>query len=198
MIHALAGITQSRRKQAIVYAVGPIYFEINVADESLFDIDKPCSLFTYLHWNPEQGPQLYGFKKEVERELFLLITSCSGIGPRIGLAILADLGVSPFIHAIRNGDDRMLSKVNGIGVKKAEQIIVQLKHKVHDFVASDIDVNEQSSVDWHTISDALKALNYSRNEISQAIAFVRDKNHPNALSFDQVLRQALSFLSKQQ
>mgnify|MGYP000594770496 CR=1 FL=1 len=199
MINALTGIVQSRRKQAITYAVGPICLELSVADESHFDLDKLCTLFTYLHWNQEQGPQLYGFKQEVDRAVFLLIISCSGIGPRIGLAALADLGASSCIYAIQNGDVRMLSKVSGIGAKKAEQMIVQLKHKIHDFLASGVVIEEQQTqVDWQTIADALRALNYSRNEITQAIAFVREKNQATTLSFDQILRQTLSFLSKQQ
>jgi Holliday junction DNA helicase RuvA len=199
MIHGLHCIVQAKRKQAIIVALGPILLELSVADESQFDLNATYSLVTYLHWNQEQGPQLYGFKNEADKAVFLLIIGCSGIGPRIGLAILADLGASVFIRAIQNGDDRILSKVNGIGTKKAEQMIVQLKHKINDFLSSGIAIESlETQIDWQTVSDALRALNYSRTEIAQAIAFVRDKNRDVTPSFDQVLRQTLSFLSKQQ
>lgn len=199
MIQALKGIVQAKKKQAILLGIGPVTLDIMIADASFFTLDTSYTILTYLHWTQEQGPFLYGFKEELDRAVFLLVIGCSGIGPRLGLAVLADLGASQFIHAIRTGDERMLSKINGIGAKKAEQIIVQLKHKIHDFLASDIAVKEdKSQIDWHTISDALHALNYSRGEISQAITFIRGKNHEGSASFDQLLRQALSFLSKQQ
>ncbi len=124
--------------------------------------------------------------------------SCSGVGPRLGLAMLADLGAAQCIQAIHKGDDRILSKVSGIGTKKAEQIIVQLKHKMHDFLTAGVGVSDGSSIDWHTISDALKALNYSRGEIAAAITFIRENDQNKTASFDQLLRQALSYLSKQQ
>jgi Holliday junction DNA helicase RuvA len=198
MIYALCGVVQSKKKQAIALAIGPVVVDIAVADESCFAIDQTYKIFTYLHWNQEQGPALFGFQEERDRAIFLLVISCSGIGPRLGLAILADLGSWQFIQAVHKGDERILSKVNGIGIKKAEQIMMHLKHKISEFLVSGMNEVVESHIDWHTISDALRALNYSRGEISAAIAFVRDKNQGDAPSFDQILRQALSFLSKQQ
>ncbi len=199
MIHAVSGIVQAKKKQGIVLVIGPLTLDIAVADESLFVVDKNYTVLTYLHWNQEQGPLLYGFKEEMDRAVFMLVISCSGVGPRLGLSILADVGAAQCIEAIHKGDDRILSKVTGIGTKKAEHIIVQLKHKVQDLVSAGMDTSSTSQVDWHTISDALRALNYSRGEVSQAIAFLRTKNDMQSpASFDQLLRQALSFLSKQQ
>lgn len=198
MIHAITGVIQAKKKQAVTLAVGPISLEIAVADESVFALNSSCTIINYLHWTQEQGPILYGFKEPVDRAVFLLIISCSGIGPRLGLALLAQLGAVQCIHAIHKGDDRMLSKVSGIGTKKAEQIIVQLKHKIQDLLINSNDIMpSESHIDWHTISDALRALNYSRGEITAAIAYLRDQQQESP-SFDQLLRQALSFLAKQQ
>ena len=198
MIHSVNGIIQAQKKQAITLAVGPLSLELAVADESAFQMGSACTVFTYLHWNQENGPSLYGFQKEIDRALFLLVTSCNGVGPRLGLAVLADIGVSGFVSAIQKGDDRILSKVSGIGPKKAEQIIVQLKHKIDGFIELGIDLGVENNdlIDWHTISDALKALNYSRTEITQAMSYLRTKKSDTTQSFDQLLRHALSFLSK--
>lgn len=198
MIHAISGIVQARKKQAITLLVGPIAVDIAVADESVFVLNSSSTVITYLHWTQEQGPILYGFKELLDKTVFLLIIGCSGIGPRLGLALLAQLGAAQCIHAISKGDDRMLSKVSGIGTKKAEQIIVQLKHKIQDLLTNNDIISLESPIDWHTISDALRALNYSRGEITAAITYIRDKNQQETVSFDQLLRQALSFLSKQQ
>lgn len=192
----LSGIVQTKKKQAVMLGIGPLVMELLVADESHFSDNQTLSLFTYLHWNQEHGPTLYGFKQELDRSIFLLVISCSGIGPRIGLAVLADLGAVGFIEAVRMNDDKMLSKVNGIGIKKAEKMIVHLRHKINEFEMNNA-TESKSSIDWHTISQALEALNYSRGEIANAIAFIRNQKPNDPSSFDQLLRQALSFLSKQ-
>lgn len=198
MLHSVTGTIHGRKKQAITIAFGPLALECAVADEGVFQLGSSTTVFTYLHWNQEQGPSLYGFKSEDERALFLLVTSCNGVGPRLGLAVLADIGVADFIRAIQQADDRLLSKVSGIGPKKAEQIIVQLKHKIDDFISSGVATraDNQDLIDWHTLSDALKALNYSRTEITQAMSYLRSKKSDTPQTFDQLLRHALSFLSK--
>ncbi len=198
MIHSITGTVQARKKQAIMFAVGPICVDLLVPDESLFQIGSACTIYIHLHWNSDQGMSMYGFEKEIDKKIFLLVTSCSGVGPRIGLAVLADLGGQSFIEAVNTGDERLLSRVSGIGAKKAEQMIVQLKHKVQDLI--DSGVQFQGSVghaQWQTVSEALRALNYSRTEINQAVNFVRSKESGAKQSFDQLLRQTLSFLSRQ-
>jgi len=199
MIQALSGVVYARKKQIVTLAIGPLMVDLAVADESQFALNSTLTVFTYLHWNQEQGPSLYGFSSEADRLVFTLIIGCSGIGPRIALSVLANLGAPAFIDAISKADERVLSKVSGIGPKKAEQMIVQLKHKVHDLLAAQaLPMAQSAAIDWHTVSEALKALNYSRGEIAEAIAFIRDQHHEGIPSFDYVLRQALSFLSKQQ
>ena len=198
MIHAIKGIVSESKKQAISVEMGPIVLDLYVPDESQFSCGHIEKVFTYLHWNQEQGPILYGFKNIVDRSVFELIISCSGIGPRIALAVLADIGATGFITAIQKEDERILSKVNGIGIKKAEQIIVQLRHKVNNLLEGGIlSLDGDTSIDWHTMSEALKALNYSRGEINSAISYIRKNNDLQSATFDQLLRKALSFLSKQ-
>lgn len=197
MIHSLTGVIQGRKKQSITIGIGPVACELAVADESQFLQGKSCTIFTHLHWNQEQGPSLYGFATPADRAVFLLVISCNGVGPRLGLAVLADLGASLFVGAVQKGDIKALSNVSGIGAKKAEQIIVQLKHKVDNLIESGIEIDGGSdAIDWQTISEALKALNYSRTEITQALSYLRTKQIDSPQSFDQLLRHALSYLSK--
>ena len=85
---------------------------------------------TYMHWNQDNGPTLYGFNSILEKTVFLLIISCSGIGPKIGLAVLHHLEPATFVQAIIEENIKVLSSISGIGAKKAEQICVALKHKV--------------------------------------------------------------------
>ncbi|TET34502.1 hypothetical protein E3J61_02785 [Candidatus Dependentiae bacterium] len=198
MIYALTGLVQSSRKQAITLLADPIALDGVVPDETLFKVGQKQTVYLYLHWNQEQGPSLYGFQKELDKTVFLLIISCSGLGPRIGLAVLAGLGAQIFLEAVYAGNEKLLSKVNGIGAKKAEQMIVHLKHKVNKLLQSGISLEGSGDhAHWNTVMEALSALSYSRTEITQAVNFVRNNNSGSGVEFDQIMRQALSFLSKQ-
>ncbi len=197
MVSYVTGTVKSAAKQRVTLAVGPVGLELGVPDGSLFQIGQAATVHLYMHWNQEQGPSLFGFTSSLEKEVFLLIISCSGIGPKIALAVLADLGAQGFLEAIQMGDERMLSKVSGIGLKKAEQMIVQLKHKIEPLIASGaMQGGSQRVMHWHTVSKALESLNYSRTEITQAMSHLKSTKAQVDISFDQLLRQALSFLSK--
>jgi Holliday junction DNA helicase RuvA len=196
MIHTVTGTILSQKKQAIVVALGPIGVECAVPDESLFPAGTQKTVHTHLHWNQEQGPSLYGFASDIDRSIFLLVTSCSGVGPRLGLAVLADLGAQSFMQAVTTGDEKLLSQVSGIGAKKAEQMIVQLKHKVQQMIDAGFTLSGENQTEFQTVIEALRALNYSRSEVTKAVEFVRSKTS-GASSFDQLMRHALAYLSKQ-
>jgi Holliday junction DNA helicase RuvA len=152
-----------------------------------------------LHWNQEQGPSLFGFATEAEKVIFLLLIDCPGVGPKIGLAVLAHMTPATFLRAIQSGNDEALSQVNGIGAKKAEHLIVHLKHKVAKLIEAGLDAEEGGQANqWQTVIEALNALNYSRPEINRALKHLHESYADKTYAFDQLLRQALSFLSKKQ
>lgn len=197
MIHSISGKIIARTSQQITLQAGCFGFDLYVPDEKSFSMGEEISLATYMYWSAENGPSLFGFARPIEKQAFLLIISCSGIGPKIGLALLADLGAERFFQAIQMHDDKALSKVSGIGAKKAEQIIFQLKGKIDKLVASGIDLGDESSAkDWHTVAQALESLNYSRPEITRVMAQLKLEGATASTNFDQLMRKALSFLSK--
>jgi holliday junction DNA helicase RuvA len=193
------GIVKEAHEQEIVLDIVTMGIALQVAKSHAFAKDNPIKVYSYMHWNAENGPSLFGFSTVMERSIFKIIISCSGIGPKIALAILADLGAQSFIHAISTGDDQVLSKVNGIGKKKAEQIIVQLKHKVANLIETGtVDVSDMKDVaHFNDVSLALQSLNYSRIEIGRAMEFVKKNAKNESTTFDLLLRQALAYLAKQ-
>lgn len=197
MIYTVTGVVKAQYDQSLLIEAGPFGFLIQVPQGSGFQVGTTVMLQTYLHWNQEQGPTLFGFASDTEREVFLLIISCSGVGPKIGLAVLAQIGSQSFIRAIQQEDVAALSKVSGIGAKKAEQIIVQLKHKVANLIKLGIQLDDGGDIEsWHTIGEVLESLNYSRNEINLAMKHLKQEYPNTQLPFDQLMRHALSFLSK--
>src|SRR3990170_6133578 len=175
MIDSISGIVKRACDQRVTVDMGALALSICVPQAGLFKQGEKAHLYTHLHWNQEQGPSLYGFSTELERNVFLMVTDCSGVGPRLGLAILADLGAQRFLEIVQAADERGLSKVSGIGPKKAEQLIVQLKHKVAKLLESGVELASlENVVRWQTVSEVLQSLNYSRTEISGAIKYLRE------------------------
>ena len=196
MINTIQGKITEIHNQAIVIDIGPLCLSVFVPSTISFAVGKQVSLATYLHWNQEQGPSLFGFSDETEKAAFLLLTSCPGVGPKLALAAIGHLGAPGFLEVISSGNDRALAKVSGIGPKKAEQIIVQLKHKVTQFLAAHPIEGAGSLHAWQDVTQALESLNYSRQEINRALHYLTKQQSEGNLPFDQLFRQALSFLAK--
>jgi len=197
--HITGTVTHSADKQVSI-DTGVFGFCIQVPNGLHYPLNKIVTFFIHMHWNQDQGPSLYGFSNPLEKTVFLLLISCSGIGPKIGLAVLADLGPERFLETVQTVNYTALSKVSGIGTKKAEQIIVQLKGKVADLIKSGVNLGSAHHLtEWQTVVQALESLNYSRTEISHAMSYVQQQvsDDVRQRSFDQLLRQALSYLSKQ-
>ncbi len=171
-------------------------FAISVINPLSFSINEEIELYLFMHWNQEQGPSLYGFRTVQERDLFILVNSCNGIGPKMALSILSQTDMSTFVSAIQTHDVKALSQFKGIGEKKAEQLILQLKTKIERFTNQHNVSSVGAARYLKEVSDVLQSLNYSRSEIQQAISYAREQAYESEPAFDHVMRSALSFLSK--
>ena len=199
MVDYFVGSVTRLHDHEVVVDVGTMGITLQVSKSQSFEENKVLKIYSYLHWSSENGPSLFGFALPLDRSVFKIIISCSGIGPKIALAVLADLGAQGFLHAISTGDDQALSKVTGIGKKKAEQIIVALKHKVATLMESGtVDLTEiKDASHFNDVSLALQSLNYSRPEIGRAMDYIKKNGALESVTFDVLLRKALSYLSKQ-
>lgn len=198
MIDYVSGIIKNSLDKKVTIDVNGFGMSLQTPRTNGLQKDKPATLFSYLHWSAEQGPTLFGFQTELERTVFLLIIDCPKIGPSLALSILAHFSASQFLEIITSQDDRRLSEVSGIGAKKAEQIMVQLKHKVQKLVSSgQVTATEAQSnfVQWQNVNDVLASLNYSKAEITKAMTHLTEKYNNENCSLDQLIRTALSYLS---
>ena len=198
MLHSIAGSISTVCDNLIVVTVSGIGWGIQVANPTAYMVGQSVNLELYMHWNAENGPSLFGFSSALEKKVFLLITSISGVGPKIGLAILGQLGPREFIQAVSAGNESALSAVSGIGPKKAEQIVFALKGKVAQLLQDGDIIGAQADglEHWNNLTQVLKSLNYSRNEITSTLKYLSDQGLSAGLPFDQLMRQALSFLAK--
>ena len=103
----------------------------------------------------EDAYQLWGFAARQERELFLLLTSVSGIGAAMARMILSAMNPAELCGVISEGNDKMLRQVKGIGPKAAQRIIVDLRDKI---VTLGIDAAQAGSINREVLDEAVTAL----------------------------------------
>jgi Holliday junction DNA helicase RuvA len=121
------------------------------------------SLFTHLHVR-EDSQTLYGFEKEDERDFFEKLIAVSGVGPKIALAILSTFSRSDLEAVILEGDARGLSRVQGLGLKGAQKIILELRGVI------DFDQKESSEENiLKELREALKSLGFVGDQLKEKI-----------------------------
>jgi holliday junction DNA helicase RuvA len=197
MIAYVRGTIIDKAHQLIIVDVHGIGYAIAVCDDRLYKKDQQVILQVYTHWSQDNGPQLYGFDSLSAKMVFQSIVSCTGCGPKIGLAVLNAMPPYQFLQIVATGDAQALSQVHGIGPKKAELIIMQLKDKVAKIAPEEFQPAQHAGLHKvKQISAALTALHYKHSEVSQALDFINKHANLESSSFDELLKQALSVLAK--
>jgi Holliday junction DNA helicase RuvA len=152
---------------------------------SLASRDGACMLETY-HAVREDASDLYGFSSQDELEMFELLLSLSGVGPKSALGILSLADPDAIRHAVTNDDAGYLTKLSGVGKKTAEKIVVGLRDKLGAHSGTPGDHRSSSLV-----IDALLALGYSAEDARDALKRSDTTKPPE----DQV-RDALRLLAR--
>ena len=131
MISYLKGRLVVKEPTHVIIDVGGIGYHVNISLATFSTIkDKEDTLIqTYLHVK-EDSHTLYGFSSEAEKQMFLLLISISGIGPRTGLMIQSSLSSDELRSAIANEDVKTIQSVKGVGAKTAQRVILELKDKI--------------------------------------------------------------------
>ena len=165
---------------------------------SLPSLDEITALNIHTHLR-EDAIQLFGFLSQSEKESFLLLTSVSGIGPKLALSVLSSLSVTDLVHAIQSEDVDKLATVPGIGKKSAGRIALELKDKVGKIQG----VHPRSSdvgtpgLDSH-YEDALSALvnlGYRPQDAKDALKRV-PKPATGFLALKELIREGLKELAR--
>ncbi|MBQ8284106.1 MAG: Holliday junction branch migration protein RuvA [Clostridia bacterium] len=157
-----------------------------------------AELYTYLQVK-EDGVTLFGFANPKEKELFLKVITVSGVGPKMGISILASLSADEFATAVATADVKRLSAVKGLGKKTAEKIVLELHGKISaaevldasgDRLSAAIETAttvKLSAQDEEAVS-ALMGLGFTRNESAQAVKKAHDLG---ATSVEEIIMKAL-------
>ena len=207
MIATLTGKVLIRGLDRAVIDVGGVGYEVFLTTDGLTRLpDSSDEVFLHISTQVrEDAIVLYGFLDSEETEMFLHLTSVSGIGPKLGLAALSGMRVAELCRAIAARDIKMLSSLRGVGKKTAERICVELKDKVGDLVGGGIEMvdttGESGPGASSAVADVLSALGnlgYSDPVSRKSLTSVKRRLGDEAfyaLSVEELLRECLRSLA---
>lgn len=177
----------------VVIECGQVGYYLNISLTTYGQIGDSKEIKLLVHAVYREDAQLlFGFFTPVEKDVFLLLLSVSGVGANTARMILSALRPNEAIQAISNGDSGMLQRIKGIGAKTAQRIVIDLRDKVGG-VSSTKDVgNEVSASVRDEAIQALIVLGFSRQAVERIVSSILAKEGDQNL--EEVLRIALSQL----
>ena len=199
MIAYLRGKVLTTTTETAILDVNGVGYEVYCSGGAFkkLVIGQPGELHTYLQVK-EDGITLFGFADPKEKELFLKLITVSGVGPKMGISILASMSAEEFARAIATADVKGLSKVKGLGKKTAEKIVLELHGKIS---AAEVLGASGESVGAETAQPTAKAtpqeeeaisalmgLGFTRTESAQAVKKAKDLG---AKTVEEIIMKAL-------
>ena len=175
-----------------VIDVGGVAYKMTVSYNTFASMagKDRARLYTYLSVS-ENGIELYGFCSLDELDVYKLLTSISGVGPKAALAILSIMTPSQLERAVSSDDSRAIAKAQGIGSKTAQLIILKLKDKLALYRSSDSSAVQNGGANAADALEALAALGYSKSDASKIISTM----NVSAMSAEDIIREALKRMS---
>jgi Holliday junction DNA helicase RuvA len=201
MIASLTGQLAFKAPTHLVLDVHGVGYEVLIPLSTYYglpNLGESTSLSVHTHVR-EDAIQLFGFLTSQEKDAFVLLTSVSGVGPKLGLSLLSALPVPALVLAIQSGDVEKLTTVPGIGTKSAGRLVLELKDKVeklHTGAASSREGARQGQD--ATFDDALSALvnlGYRPQDAKEALKQVKTSNAESMVLKD-MIRESLKELAR--
>ncbi|MEA2088722.1 MAG: Holliday junction branch migration protein RuvA [Patescibacteria group bacterium] len=192
MIAYLKGTVIEKDEKSVILLAGDVGYQILLHENFLSRIKKTqeIEMFTYQYWR-EDAIKLYGFENKQQLDLFILLISISGVGPKSASALLDSIGVNSVKSAIAGNRPEILSQAPGLGKKTADRIIVELKNKA--LVVGDENLKEiKYSDEDGDVVNALINLGYSLYNSQQIV-----KSLPKEVKgIDNKIKEALKEIGK--
>jgi Holliday junction DNA helicase RuvA len=191
MIGSLRGRITSKSPPQLTVEVGGIGYELEAPMSTFFHLPatgEEVKLLTHFVVR-EDAQLLYGFATEDERRLFRNLLKVSGIGPKIGLALLSGISVEAFAMCVKSQDVAALIRVPGIGRKTAERLLIEMKDRIApvDGTAADTVVVRADASPETEAFGALVALGYRPAEATRLLKSAGPGTH----STEELIRRAL-------
>lgn len=200
MIARLSGTLIESSFTSCVIDCGGVGYEVQIPVSTFDKLPQPgenavLRIHTAVR---EDAITLFGFATEEERKLFRLLIDVSGIGGKLALNVLSATSVTSFCAAVGASDVKSLSRINGIGKRTAERIIVELRDKLNSGLGGDLAVAAASPENASAINDvalALEQLGFKRDAIDKALKSLAAEQPEGEIDGEKLLRSAIRKLS---
>ena len=196
MIDQISGKIISINDNYVVLAVGGLGIKVNISANfaSKLANEDLITLVTYLNVR-EDALDLYGFKNDSERNLFLMLISISGIGPKLAVSILSGVELEKLKSNILSGDIKSLTSIPGVGAKTAKRIIIELKDKLSKTTTTELGFEDNfGSKISKDVLNALLGLGYSESMATEVIKRINPANSDK--SIESLIKEALKILNE--
>ena len=200
MIAFLRGRIIDKQPNLIVIDVQGVGYEVHVPLSTYYDAGEAgaeAALRIHTHVR-EDALQLYGFLTPLEEQLFERLISISGIGPKLGIAVLSGIEPVELVTAIQRGDVARLTTIPGVGKKTAERIVLELKDRLAQMAAAPAGTRSREAATGDRLRDdllsALQNLGYHRPLAEKAVEAALARSETP--TFEQALRGALRELMR--
>lgn len=193
MYYYIEGTVAHKGIDFIVIDAGGVGYRINTTDSviSKLSAGEKKKIYTYLNVR-EDALDLYGFLSEEELNLFKLMISVSGIGPKVGLGVLSSISPSEFALAVVTGNIKAITKAPGVGPKVAQRIILELKDKMKKAEIAEMPQDYGAFTDSSDEAvSALMVLGYTQGEAKSVLSKVE-----GGLSVEETVKRALKLLMR--
>jgi Holliday junction DNA helicase RuvA len=199
MIGRLRGILLEKRAPELVLDVHGVGYELQAPLGTIAQLPalgQEVVLYTHLAVR-EDAQQLFAFWRREERDLFRALIRVSGIGPKLGLAILSGMDADEFVLCVQRGDSATLKKLPGIGKKTAERLVIEMRDGLGDWIPGlapavpAMAAGSPAAARNRMVQDAesaLIALGYKPAEAARAVNAVLDDAVEGS---EQLIRRAL-------
>jgi holliday junction DNA helicase RuvA len=185
MIAAVKGEVLVRRPDHVVIDAGGVGYRLTVSAETLKAVPA-TGKEAFLHAEliaRDDSLALFGFASEDERNLFGQLISVSGVGPKVGIAVLSGGPVRELLRAIASGDAKRFQAVPGIGKRTSERIIVELREKIAETLEEEMLVAGPESADARALArDGLVNLGYAPLEAEQLLDGIESEDPQELIS----------------
>ncbi|SMO37706.1 Holliday junction branch migration protein RuvA [Fodinibius sediminis] len=198
MIAYLKGIVHSKSENQLILNVHDVGYRLEISSQTLEQLPAPGKEVELLvhHHITDNDQRLFGFQGQNEKDLFELLITVKGVGPKLGLTILSGLPAQEITGAIVQQDKGTLSQITGIGKKTAERMILELKDKVSEMVDATYTSSSGSvsgSLKEEAVS-ALQSLGFKKRDSEKAVTMAAS-NGQNAENVQDLVKMALAQLN---
>ncbi len=199
MYSYIKGVLTKKQNEYIVIETGGIGYKISTAlttIQAAGDLGNELTVFTHLHVR-EDAMSLFGFITQEELNMFELLISVSGVGPKAAISLISSLPPSKFGISVITNDYKTLTKAQGIGGKTAQRIVLELKDKIKKEQISALDLENIGDMSFgdenSTFSEAISALmvlGYSPAEASKSVSSV----YKDEMDLETIIKSALKII----